>query len=789
MLGLTACRRLARASKHAQLTSSSSASHPTACAPFSNLITSASSTPSSRRTLLTSRPAFGQNTTNTISASEISHFSALSAHWWDPTGEFGLLHRMNPARIEVLRDELLRVEEVDVQGGRWLEGRRVLDVGCGGGIFAESLARLGANALAIDASASNIDTAQTHASLDPSLNLLNSRIPVTSSSSSSTRPTNSLEYRHCAAEDLIKEGKTFDVVCAMEVVEHVEDPRGFLECLMQLTKPGGHLILSTISRTLLAKFLTITLAEDVLRLVTPGTHTYHKYLRPSELRDFFVREKGWEAFETRGVPYDPVSGEWRLLDPGAMGGWGEMANYFAAVRRPTTADAALNTQLVPPEASQKATPAPAKTTGGAKGRKGGAKDDAGKEATPPKKRKTGGRRERERRRGWLRRGGHLVEFADRLGPPEICSDLDPSTLLDISQTSKSIRSTLFRKPAEPVWLAARRNVGMPDLQAEMYEPMYAFLVQGKVCQVCGTTRLKTEAENEFRVRACSKCMMAKCEIDELHPLALGGCLSTPYWAVGNTRADGEHYFWVPEAAAPSDHLNAIDPPPRPEKDEPQPAYNPNDNADSFRNECRRHKVKMIADAATIFAYASRSLDENLAEERRKVDARMQQIRERLVAAGFHARDTMAVPRSYGYGGVPVSHDGWAKIQPEVTTLAARQRQAHLAFERKGRQLERRDKLQPLVAAFDKLPTVRRLWVDDSNPVDPAGWSTLIPTMQAEVCRLLRHDKVWMFDQLARVLHEADIPLHPHVVRVIISEHSASVAEEDESQGLAPLHHN
>lgn len=98
-------------------------------------------------------------------------------------------------------------------------------------------------------------------------------------------------------------------------------------------QPGGHLILSTISRTPLAELLTITLAEDVLRLVTPGTHTYHKYLRPTELRDFF-REKGWEAFETRGVPYDPVNGKWRLLDPGAMGGWGEMVNYFAAVRRP-----------------------------------------------------------------------------------------------------------------------------------------------------------------------------------------------------------------------------------------------------------------------------------------------------------------------------------------------------------------------------------------------------------------------------------------------------------------------
>ncbi|BGP31914.1 Hexaprenyldihydroxybenzoate methyltransferase, mitochondrial [Rhodotorula toruloides] len=393
MLRSSASRRLARVFRHGQSTPSQPASLPASSARLPNLITSEPSTTSSRRTVTTSRAVRHANSTNTISASEISHFSALSAHWWDPTGEFGLLHRMNPARIEVLRDEILRVEEVDVEGGRWLEGRTVLDVGCGGGIFAESLARLGADTLAIDASASNITTAQTHASLDPSLNLLNSPIPVPSSSSSE-RPNNSLEYRHCAAEDLVKEGKQFDVVCAMEVVEHVEDPRGFLECLMQLTKPGGHLVLSTISRTPLAKLLTITLAEDVLRLVTPGTHTYHKYLRPTELRDFF-REKGWEAFETRGVPYDPVKGEWRLLDPGAMGGLGEMVNYFAA----------------------------------------------------PKKRKTGGKKGKKKAEEEVETGRDVFSSLSMDLVLQICSDVDPGTLLAIGQTSKSIRTTLFRKAA------------------------------------------------------------------------------------------------------------------------------------------------------------------------------------------------------------------------------------------------------------------------------------------------------------------------------------------------------
>ncbi|GAA5848856.1 hypothetical protein JCM3766R1_003341 [Sporobolomyces carnicolor] len=283
----------------------------------------------------------GSRKTNTISDSEIAHFSALSAHWWDPTGEFGLLHRMNPSRIEFMRDSLVKVRELP--NTNWLRGKRVLDVGCGGGIFAESIARLGAQTLAIDASSANILTAQTHASLDPKLNLVNSPIPrpshldVVATESAPTRvAAGSLEYRHCAAEDLVTEGQQFDVVCAMEVIEHVEDPRGFLECLMRLTKPGGHLLISTISRTLVAKFLTITMAEHVLRLVTPGTHTYSKYLRPEEVRDFFEREHGWHdcGFEQRGCVYDPFAGKWRLLGEGEFGGFGELANYFAGIRKP-----------------------------------------------------------------------------------------------------------------------------------------------------------------------------------------------------------------------------------------------------------------------------------------------------------------------------------------------------------------------------------------------------------------------------------------------------------------------
>lgn len=199
-----------------------------------------------------------QPATNTISPTEIAHFSALAAHWWDPTGEFALLHRMNPARIHFVRDSILRQEELEgVNPARWLEGKSVLDVGCGGGIFAEvrsslsvcmgdgrssqgcvqALSRLGAKTVAIDASPVNISVAQTHAALDPAFSVPSS--PFNSPSITETSriaQRNSLEYRHCAAEDLVKEGKQFDVVCAMEVIEHVEDPKGFLNCLGDLIK-------------------------------------------------------------------------------------------------------------------------------------------------------------------------------------------------------------------------------------------------------------------------------------------------------------------------------------------------------------------------------------------------------------------------------------------------------------------------------------------------------------------------------------------------------------------------
>ncbi|KAH9933519.1 S-adenosyl-L-methionine-dependent methyltransferase [Fomitopsis serialis] len=296
-------------------------------------------------------------TRSSVNPDEIALFSRLSSHWWDERGEFQMLHKMNPIRVQFIREKLLEMRREDGEDlageNRVLEGLNVLDVGCGGGLLCESLSRLGANTLGIDASASNIGIASLHASSDPSLNLL-------SSVSSSTLPSppgkgkGTLTYEHTSAEDVLatRGPKQFDVVCSMEVLEHVDNPRVFLRNCANLVKPGGHLFLSTISRTPLAYLLTIFAAEDVLRLVTPGTHTYSKFVRPEELTQFFCEHRSspeetpWisrlygglptrtEA-ETRGMIYVPWKSEWALVPRGAVGAsWGEGCNYLFWVRRP-----------------------------------------------------------------------------------------------------------------------------------------------------------------------------------------------------------------------------------------------------------------------------------------------------------------------------------------------------------------------------------------------------------------------------------------------------------------------
>ncbi|KIP08828.1 hypothetical protein PHLGIDRAFT_68758 [Phlebiopsis gigantea 11061_1 CR5-6] len=265
---------------------------------------------------------------STINQDEISHFSKLSALWWDEQGEFQMLHRMNPTRVKFMREKLTEIAlEDDVSASihttEVLRGRRVLDVGCGGGLLSESLARLGAHTIGIDASSSNISIASLHASADPALS---------ASTDSADSKRGSLTYKHTSVEDLLAEvgPASFDVVCSMEVLEHVDNPRGFLSSCAQLVKPGGHLFLSTIARTPLAYLITIFAAEDVLQRVSKGTHTYSKFVNPRELEGFFRTYTG--ESERPGMIYTPWNGEWTLAPRGA--GWTENCNYLFWVRRP-----------------------------------------------------------------------------------------------------------------------------------------------------------------------------------------------------------------------------------------------------------------------------------------------------------------------------------------------------------------------------------------------------------------------------------------------------------------------
>jgi len=254
--------------------------------------------------------------------------------------------------LEITREE--KGEDV-IKGSNPLQGLDVLDVGCGGGLLSESLARLGAHTVGIDASESNIAIASLHASADPRL------------SASGVDSKGSLTYRHTSAEAILEEEKRFDVVCSMEVLEHVDNPAGFLSSCSELLKPGGHLFLSTIARTPLSYVLTILVAEHILRKVTPGTHTHSKYINPSELISFFHKYRSPSApqfqptspseqlgrpwitrtydhglptrmeAEVRGMVYIPWRGQWTLTPRGASG-WGATdCNYLFWVRKPHNA--------------------------------------------------------------------------------------------------------------------------------------------------------------------------------------------------------------------------------------------------------------------------------------------------------------------------------------------------------------------------------------------------------------------------------------------------------------------
>ena len=225
-----------------------------------------------------------------VDADEVAKFSALAAEWWDPNGKFKPLHKFNPTRLISIREQAVAHFSLDDEAPQPLKGLRVLDIGCGGGLLSEPLSRLGASVTGVDASAANVKTALVHAGqqgLD-------------------------IDYRHGAAEQLLESGEApFDLVLAMEIVEHVADVDSFLSACAGLTRSGGMVIAATLNRTPKAFALAIVGAEYVLRWLPRGTHQFEKFVKPSEIRAVFDAQ-GVESGEPIGVNYNPLLDEWRL---------------------------------------------------------------------------------------------------------------------------------------------------------------------------------------------------------------------------------------------------------------------------------------------------------------------------------------------------------------------------------------------------------------------------------------------------------------------------------------------
>lgn len=225
----------------------------------------------------------------TVDDAEIARFSAIAAEWWSATGKFKPLHKFNPVRLRFLRDRICERYGRDPLGPLPLQGLTILDIGCGGGLLSEPLARLGAEVTGIDAAERNVRVAEVHAA--------ETGAPVT--------------YRHAAAEDLVAEGARFDVVLAMEVVEHVADVDMFLDSCAALVKPDGMLFMATLNRTARGFLMGVVGAEYVLRWLPRGTHDWRKFLKPSELASG-LRRNGLEVRELTGVTYNPIADEFRL---------------------------------------------------------------------------------------------------------------------------------------------------------------------------------------------------------------------------------------------------------------------------------------------------------------------------------------------------------------------------------------------------------------------------------------------------------------------------------------------
>ena len=226
---------------------------------------------------------------NTVDAGEIAKFEAMAAEWWDPRGKFKPLHMLNPCRLDYITRQIAAEFDRDLSTKRPFEGLRLLDIGCGGGLLCEPMARLGARVVGADAAERNIPVAEVHAEqsgLD-------------------------IDYRHTTAEAMVADGEEFDVVLNMEVVEHVADPQAYLDACQRLLKPGGLHICSTINRNAKSFMMAIVGAEHVMRWLPKGTHEWQKFITPDELFAM-IEAAGLNPVDRKGFVFNPISWTWSL---------------------------------------------------------------------------------------------------------------------------------------------------------------------------------------------------------------------------------------------------------------------------------------------------------------------------------------------------------------------------------------------------------------------------------------------------------------------------------------------
>jgi len=245
----------------------------------------------------------------TIVPEDVAKFDALGESWWDPDGPMAPLHRLTPLRIGWARDRIAKRFKRDPLAGAPLSGLELLDVGCGAGLFVEPFSRLGANALGVDPSASSIDVARRHAEETGA----------------------KVAYRVATMEELAAEPKRFDILSAMEVIEHTADPAGFVNAAALLLKPGGIFLASTINRTARSFAFAIVGAEYVLRWLKPGTHRWEQFVTPEEL-SAAARAAGLRVMDRAGVVYDPLRRTWRLSSDLGV-------NYMFAAKKPSASQA------------------------------------------------------------------------------------------------------------------------------------------------------------------------------------------------------------------------------------------------------------------------------------------------------------------------------------------------------------------------------------------------------------------------------------------------------------------